>query len=298
MPLHKILLAVFAMMVFGLNAVLGKMGLMEIPPLLFNFIRFIFILPCLFFISRPNISWTMLGLIAGSLSILHLCLTNIGLAMGASAGMYVLLLQTGSLFALLFTFILMGTKPSLFDILGIALGLFGIYWICSDRGAHGDLWAILLLVASAAMWGLGFAFVKKARAPSLQTTVWTSVFAIPFLGVASSTFEGMDTIVSSLQQASLFSWSTVLFSSWASMLGAGSILMYLMRTESVAKVVPFNMLTPVFGCLFSYLIMGEQISAAMVIGGAFILCGLIVSQFGHRFASVLVARTRQPQLEV
>jgi O-acetylserine/cysteine efflux transporter len=282
MSLYKIFLAVFAMMVFGLNAVFGKMALVEIPPILFNFIRFIFIFPCLFFISRPNISWAMLGLIAGSLSILHLCLTSIALAMGASAGMYVLLLQTGSLFALLFAFLLMGTKPTVFDILGIGFGLFGVYWICTDKGAHGDLWAILLLVGSAAMWGLGFTFVKKAQAPSLPTNVWASVFALPFLGIASGTFEGLDTIVSSLRQASLFSWFTVLFSGWASMLGAGGILMYLMRTESVAKVVPFNMLTPVFGCFFSYLIIGEQITWAMVIGGALILFGLVVSQFGSR----------------
>lgn len=290
MPLYKIFLAILAMMVFGLNAVLGKMGLAEIPPLLFNFIRFIFIFPCLFFIERPNISWIMLSLIAGSLSILHLCLTNIGLAMGASAGMYVLLLQTGSLFALLFTFLLMGAKPTLFDVLGIGLGLFGIYWICKDKGAQGDFLAILMLVGSAAMWGLGFAFVKKACAPSLPTTVWTSVLALPFLGIASGTFEGFDTIASSIRQASLFSWFTILFSSWGSILGAGSILMYLMRTENVAKVVPFNMLTPVFGCFFSYLILGEQITMTMVTGGTFILCGLVVSQFGSCVASRLLPK--------
>lgn len=287
MPTYKIFLAILAMMIFGLNAVLAKMGLVEIPPLLFNFIRFIFILPCLFFIARPNISWTMLALIAGSLSILHLCFTNLGLAMGASAGMYVLLLQTGSLFALFFTFLLMGTKPTFFDILGIGLGLVGIYWICTDKGAQGDLLSILMLIGSAAMWGLGFALVKKARAPSLPTTVWTTLFALPFLAAASGTFEGMDTIVSSVQEASLFSWFTVLFSSWGSMLGAGGILMYLMSTENVAKVVPYNMLTPVFGCLFSYLIVGEQITGAMLTGGVLILCGLMISQLGSRIATRL-----------
>lgn len=291
MSLSKIFLAVLAMLVFGLNAVLAKIGLMEIPPLLFNFIRFVFVLPCLLFIARPNISWAMLAMITGSLSILHLCLTNVALAMGASAGMYVLLLQTGSLFALLFTFLLIGTKPTVYDLVGIICGLFGIYWICTDKGAHGDLLAIFMLIGSAAMWGLGFTLVKKAHAPSLPTTVWTSVFAIPFLGVASGSMEGIDSILLTFQQASLFSWFTVLFSSWVSMLGAGGILMYLMRTESVAKVVPFNMLTPLFGCFFSQIILGEQITLAMVIGGVFILCGLMVSQFGGRVADKLLLRT-------
>ena len=192
MPWNKVLLAVIAMMVFGLNAVLSKIGIAEFSPFLFNFLRFAFVLPGVFFIARPKISWTMLTAIALVLSVIHLTFGTVGLYLGASAGTFVFIQQTGSIFAILFAYLLFKQKPTAFDIAGIALGLIGIYWICSSKGTQGSALAIAALVGSAVTWGLGFTLVKKAQAPSVPTTVWTSVIALPCLGVATGTFDGLD----------------------------------------------------------------------------------------------------------
>lgn len=283
----KIFYAIIAMMIFGLNAVFTKFGLSEFPPLLYNFLRFALVLPAIFFVPRPAISWSMLLAIGLSLSVGHLSFACIGMALGASAGTFVLIQQTGSIFAICFAYLLVNHKPSRYDLLGIGLGLIGIYWFCASKGTEGGLLAIAALIGSSVAWGLGFTLVKKAHAPSLQTSLWTSIFAIPCMALASDSLEGTEAIGSALSNATLMGWSTVVFSGWVSMLGAGSLLMYLMRTEPVSKVVPFNMLVPLFGCLFAYLILGEQLTPAMLTGGAWILGGLMVSQFGakliHRF---------------
>ncbi len=278
MSWQKVLLAVLVMIVFGLNAVFSKLGLLEFPPLLFTLLRFLILLPGIFFVARPSISWPMLIAITFTLSIGFLLFANVGLKLGATAGTYAFIQQTGSIFALFAAFLLLGHRPSLFDIGGIVLGLIGIYWISTSNGIEGSPLALFFLVASAITWGFGFTLVKKAHAPSIPTIIWTSIFVIPFLAIASVAIEGKELILSSLSNASPAAWATVFFSGWVSMLGAGGILMYLMRTEQVAKVVPFNMLVPVTACLFSYLLLGEQLTQDLFIGGAWILSGLVACQ--------------------
>lgn len=293
MPWTKAGIALVTMMIFGLNAVFSKIGLAEFPPFLFNLLRFSLVVPFLWWIGRPAISWQMLLAIAASLSIGHLSLANIGMYLGASAGTYVLIQQSGSFFAVLFAFILLKHKPTVYDIVGMCLGLVGVYWICSDKGTSGSIWAIAALVGSTMTWALGFTLVKKAHAPSVATTVWTAVFAIPFMVMASASFEGPSLVQASFAEASWLGWSTVAFAAWVSMLGAGSMLMYLMRTEPVSKVVPFNMLVPVFGCLFSALILGEEIQAAKIIGGIWIISGIILTQFGNRLAVLIRSKVHR-----
>ncbi len=283
MPLRKVLMALLVMLIFGMNAVMSKIGLQEFPPLFFTLLRFAILLPGVLFIARPKMSWAMLIAITSTLSIGFLLFANLGLWLGASAGTYVFIQQTGSIFAIGAAYLLLGKRPSSFDITGILLGLVGIYWICSSNGISASITALSCLVASAITWGLGFILVKKANAPSIPTIVWTSIFVIPILAIASLAIEGSDAIGTSIKSASLFGWSTVFFSGWVSMLGAGGMLMYLMRTEEVSKVVPYNMLVPVTGCLFSSLLLGEQIGISLLLGGCWILLGLVVAQIAPRF---------------
>lgn len=282
MPLHKVMLAVLAMLILGLSAVISKIGLAEFPPILFLLMRFCSVLPALFFIPRPKISWRMLAAITFSISIAHLGLANLGLAMGASAGTFVLLLQTGSLFAILFAYLFYGHKPSKLDLVGICLGLMGICWICSEKGSEGSVLSILALLGSAIAWGLGFTLVKKTHESSLSLAVWSSVLLIPVMLIICGTFEGVDVAIASISNASMTGWMTVLFTGWIAMLGAGGILMYLMQTEPVSKVVPYNTLIPVFGCLASFVILGETLSPTMMIAGAWILLSLLVTRFGKQ----------------
>lgn len=282
MSWQKIGLAVFAMMIFGLNAVLSKIGLKEFPPLTFNLLRFAVILPALVFIPRPAISWAQLAAIAFSLSIGHLMFASLGLYLGVSAGTFAFIQQTGPIFAIICAYLLMNHKPGVYDLIGLVLGLVGVVWICSSKEIQGGLIAIACVVISAALWGLGFTLVKKMHAPSIPTNAWTAVFVIPCMLIISFFYEGLDSMPAYIANASAIAWAMVFFSGWVSLIAAGGILMYLMRTEKVAKVAPFNMLVPVFGCCFSYLLLDEHLGLNILIGGAWIIAGLIVTQFGSK----------------
>lgn len=277
MPIHKILLALLAMAIIGANTTFSKIGLNEFPPILFSFFRFAFILPLAFFIPRPKISWSLLILIALSLGGLHIALVNIGLHLGASAASTSFIIQSGSLFAIFFAYLLLKAKPSLYDFIGIALGFIGIILIFSEKNLSGSLISLGFCLASASMWGLGYTLVKKANTAALPVTIWMSLLISPFLALLSLLIEGGELILTSITEATLIGWSSALFSSWASMLGAGGIIMYLMRTEAVAKVAPLNMLIPVFGILTSIIWLNEPLSYTQLIGGLWILLGIVVT---------------------
>ena len=280
MPLPKILLALLAMAIIGTNTTFSKIGLGEFPPLLFSFFRFAFILPLAFFIPRPKISWGLLISIALSLGGLHIALVNIGLYLGASAATTSFIIQSGSLFAIFFAYLLLKAKPSLYDFIGIALGSIGLILIFSEKNLSCTLISLGFCLTSAIMWGLGYTLVKKANTAALPITMWMSLLISPFLALSSLLIEGGELVLTSITEATLVGWSSVLFSSWASMLGAGGILMYLMRTEAIAKVAPFNMLIPVFGILTSIIWLNEPLSYRMLIGGLWILLGLSVTLIG------------------
>ncbi len=279
MSLKKIFLAVLAMCIIGTNTTFSKVGLSEFPPLLFSFFRFLFISPLAIFIPRPKITWKLLFLIALTVGCLQIALVNIGLYLGASAASTSFIIQSGSLFAILFAYFILKSKPTLFDFLGIALGSFGLILIFSEKNLSGNLTSLSFCLASAVMWGLGYTLVKKANSKALPITAWMSALITPFLALLSYLFEDYDQIIHTLFNASSTAWASAFFSSWVSMLGAGAILMHLMQTEEIAKVVPFNMLIPIFGTLTAFLFLNEPLTLTTIIGGSWILLGIITTQF-------------------
>lgn len=279
MSFKKIFLAILAMAIIGANTTFSKIGLLEFPPLFFSFLRFFFIAPLALFVPRPNISIKLLAGIACSLGCLHIAFVNIGLSLGASASSTSFIIQTGSLFAVFFAYLILNSKPTLLDFLGISLGFFGVILIFSERELSGNITSLSFCLVSAIMWGLGYTLIKKANTNALPITIWMSLLISPFLGLLSYHLEDKNKLIQIFFCASKTAWVTALFSSWISMLGAGGILMYLMRTEEIVKVAPFNMLIPVFGTLTAFLFLDEPLTLRAGIGGSWILLGILTSQY-------------------
>src|SRR6476620_10243285 len=62
LPFRHILLALAVVAVWGSNFTVAKLGLRELPPLFFTFLRFFFaFLPAAFFIRRPQVPWRLLA---------------------------------------------------------------------------------------------------------------------------------------------------------------------------------------------------------------------------------------------
>src|SRR5947207_7539104 len=62
MPVTHLLLALAVVFVWGTNFVVIKWGLAQFPPFLFAALRFLLcVVPCIFFIPKPHVSWGKLA---------------------------------------------------------------------------------------------------------------------------------------------------------------------------------------------------------------------------------------------
>ena len=91
-PSH-ISLAALSSALFGLNVVVSKLGVEHFPPLLFAALRFLCVMPLVFFFPKPKLSLGALSVIALGWGVFYIGGINMSLAMGLSAGTAVLLIQ-------------------------------------------------------------------------------------------------------------------------------------------------------------------------------------------------------------
>jgi drug/metabolite transporter (DMT)-like permease len=59
----------------------------------------------------------------------------------------------------------------------------------------------------------------------------------------------------------------------------------MLQQYSASRLSVGFFLTPLFGALASYLVLGEPVTAGLVAGGAAVLCGLLVANRGARPSS-------------
>ncbi|MDI1276013.1 EamA family transporter [Methylobacter sp.] len=187
MRLHHMALAIVVVAIWGVNFVVIKVGLKEIPPILLCALRFFLAaFPAVFFIKRPAASWRMVvgfGLVMFSL---QFALLFSGMYAGTTAGLASLVLQMQVFFTILLAVVFLAEKPSVWQIVGALVSFSGIGLVAANIGGDVSRYGLLLIVAAAASWGVGSLISKKlGKVDMLALVVWASLVAWPPLLVLS-----------------------------------------------------------------------------------------------------------------
>jgi len=286
-PLH-IGLAVLTAVIWGLNFVVIRWGLDELPPLLFTALRFtVAALPLPFLGLTPPARWPYVLGIGIFLGALQFGLLFSGMKAGMPAGLASLIMQTQAFFTVLLAALLLGDRPGPRQILGIAIAFLGVVLIASELGGHGSLPGLLLCLAAALSWGAANIFMKKAQAKDmLRLMVWISLVPpLPLIGL-SLLVDGPDRIMSALTHISAVGIGAVLFNAVAATLIGYGAWAFLLRTYSASLVAPFSFLVPIFGMSSAALLLGEALTPTKALAGLLILAGLMLT--------VLPGRRPQP----
>ena len=98
--------------------------------------------------------------------------------------------------------------------------------------------------------------------------------SVPQLAIATLLIEHGQ--LSSLQTATPLQWSMLLFVGIVGFYFAYLCWFTLLRQCRMDEIAPFILLMPVIGILTAFVLLGETISPAQVIGGCVILLGLAV----------------------
>lgn len=279
MPLRHVLLALLVVAIWGFNFVVIKLSVEALPPILAAALRFAAAaFPAVLFVRPPKTSpWIVLGFGLCFGFALYAFL-NLSIAWGMPAGLSSIVLQTQAFFTMLMAFVLLGERPSRFQVLGAVVAFAGIAVIAGERLAGAGLLPLSLTLLAALSWGLANVLTKKAgKVNALAFTVWGALAAPVPLFMLSFLTEGRPAIAEALRH---FSWSDaglIAFLAYPSTLLGGAIWSWLLGKHPASVVAPFTLLVPITGLASGYLVLGETITRIEVAGAVLVIAGLVVT---------------------
>lgn len=275
---HHFALMVLVCLVWGFNFVAGKAGVAHFPPLLFTALRFVMVglllAPLLRFYPGRMSTILMIGVLAG---FLHFGLMFIALTV-ADVSIMAIVTQLNVPFVTLLSILLLGEHVRWKRGLGITLSFFGVMVISFDPAVL-DQWLGVVLTASGALC-MAFAMILMRQIQGvspLGLQAWIALISAPTLLLGSFAFETGHW--ESLTSAGLLEWSAVTYTALgASLIGHGGMY-YLLQRYEASLTGPLTVMAPIFSIFFGVTLLGEPITARLLIGGAITLLGVVVVAF-------------------
>ncbi len=298
MPARDILLALAVVLIWGVNFVVIKLGVDEVPPLLLGALRFLAAaFPAILLFRRPRLPLAAFLAYGLTISVGQFAFLFSAIHVGMPSGLASLVLQSQAFFTLLFAAWWLGEawRPS--QVLGLLLAGAGLALIGSAHGLTMPLAGFLLTVAAASMWAAGniATRVVSRLAPAGEAVdmqafvVWSCLVPpLPFL-LLSWWLEGGEAIRAALAGFSLQSAFSVAYLAWMATLVGYGLWSRLLARHPANQVAPFSLLVPLVGLSAGWIAFGERLLPVHFAGGALLMAGLAVNLFGTR----LLARLRR-----
>ena len=297
MPLSHLLLALAVVFVWGTNFVVIKWGLDELPPFLFAALRFTMcVVPWIFFVRRPEVSWAKLAafgvlLGAGQFGLLFLAMQH-----DVTPGLASLIIQTQVFITIGMVMALHGERVGLPQVLAMTLAIAGIALIgwhaVSDGAAVTPLGLVLVLCAAASWSGANVVVRSAGKVNPLAFIVWASPFSLPPLFALAFLVHGPDAIGHALQSATWVSWAAVAWQAIGNTLFGYAVWNWLLARHPAATVAPSALLVPVFGMTSSAWLLGEPLQSWKLVAAALVIGGLALNLYAGTLVSFVLRRAK------
>ncbi|MGI9264358.1 MAG: DMT family transporter [Gammaproteobacteria bacterium] len=276
MTTRDIFIVVVINLIWGFNIVASKYGVGLVPPLFFTAMRFVILAVVLLPLLRMHKGQMKLLLsIAMTMGVLHFGIMFVGLSMAGDVSSVAIAIQLGIPFATILSVIFLGERLSIMRFIGILLAFGGVMIVGFDPVVF-DYIGALMTVAFASLFGaIGLLLMKQLRNVGIfELQGWIATVSWPLLALASLFLEQNQ--VQMTMDASWWLWPTVLYTSLAaSLLGHGGMY-YLIGRYDISHVTPTFVLATVFAIIFGVTLLGDTLTARMLIGGVATLAGVLI----------------------
>jgi drug/metabolite transporter (DMT)-like permease len=274
-------LAVLAMAILGGSYTAGKIALQDLPVFGLLFLRMAITAGTLgAYATATNVPLrfgrhsTQLILAQSLLFIVAQVALFIGLTM-TSAGRAAILFNMQPFFTLmLLPFFVPSERLTLRRWLGTGAAFVGVALVLAERGlAGGSLLGDALCLLAALGW-TGNVILNKTMPQEVNAVAmifWNVAAAIPVLGLLALVFEP--------QAAWNFSAAAVGGLLYLGVVSAGLgfvLIVWLTRAYSASRVNVFVFLSPVFGVLIGWALLGESISLLQALGALAVAAGILL----------------------
>jgi O-acetylserine/cysteine efflux transporter len=284
-PARDLGLLIAITLIWGLNLVVSKFGLEELPPLVFSALRFAVVAACTFpflrVIRGRMGAMVVAALLAGGL---NFALLFAGLALAENVSAVAIASQLTVPFTTLLSVGLLGETVRWRRWSGIALSFTGVLVMGLDPAAFAYWPSLLLVVASALVGSLGVIALKRLPgfAP-LEIQAWFSWISLPVLGVLALLIE--QPTAAGLADVSWRAWGALAYTALLGTLVGHTVFFHLVSRHPVTRIAPLTVLSPVFSVCFAIWLLDDELTLRLVVGGALTLAGVvIISLREHRLA--------------
>ncbi|MES2759746.1 MAG: EamA family transporter [Pseudomonadota bacterium] len=291
MTVPDICMALGVVLIWGVNFVVMKVGLQDLPPILFSALRFLFsALPLVFFVKRPPLPWRLLAVYGMFQFAFQFTLLFTGLKLGMPAGLASLVIQLQAFFTMGLAVLMLGERPKVVQLCGALVAFCGMALVAVHLEGKATLIGFACVVLAGACWAVANIATKKmGQVSALSLVVWGALVATPPLLAASWVVEGAAAWQLAARQFSGTTLMTVLFQAYPNTILGFGIWSLLMRKYATATIAPFALLVPIVGMLSATLLLGESLQWWKVAAGLLVLGGLALNQFGARIWAMAMA---------
>ncbi|MBF6617188.1 EamA family transporter [Pollutimonas thiosulfatoxidans] len=296
MPLKDWLAALVVITAWGMNFVVIKVGLDEIPPLLLGALRFTLVaFPAVFFIKRPALPWRIIVLYGLTISLGQFVFLFTAMSVGMPAGLASLVLQSQAFFTVLIAALLLGEGVRRHNVLGMLVAVAGLVLI--HQGADVRTMSMLgfvLTLFAALSWAMGNIVAKTAgrQIDMVGLVIWGALIPpIPFL-VLSWFLEGPDLMLASLAGISYVGVGAVIYLALVATIVGYVLWGRLLTHHPASKVAPLSLLVPIIGLVSSAVLLDERLAAVQWVGGLIVMAGLVINVFGARALALMRSASR------
>jgi O-acetylserine/cysteine efflux transporter len=275
-------LAIVVMLIWGINFVVAKFGLAELPAILLMAMRFgtvaLVLIP---FVRVPRGRLKGILLLSFSLGTVHYAFMFTGMAR-LDAGTTAVLTQLQVPFSALIAALLYGEKLGWVRATGMAVAFAGVAIMMGEPRLTTDVVAVGFVIFATLVWALANIQIKElGPVDGFSLNAYLGLFAAPQLLITSLVLESDHRAV--LAQAD---WTAVAFAVFylavIVQIVSYAIWYRLLRLYPVNQVMPITLLCPVLGVLSGVVLLGERLTWPIVIGGAATLAGVAIIMLWRR----------------
>lgn len=276
MRLPHLLLVLAVNLAFGMNIVASKYALGQAPPYAFAAARFLLVLLILFpFLKLVRGQMKLVLGTSLAMGVLHFGLIYQGLARADDASTVAIAVQLAVPFSTVLSIAFLGERVGWRRWLGMLLAFSGILVVGFDPRVLGYADALVLVIAGAFAAAVGIILMKKMDEVGVfELQAWIAALACPGLALFSVAAEHDQMVL--LQGMNALAWTALVFSALGTSVFGHGGMYWLLQRYDVSLISPMMLLASVFGIVFGVLLLGDQLTSRMLLGGAITLGGVLV----------------------
>lgn len=276
-------------LIWGFHFVVVKDSLDDFAPLTFNAIRFSLGLPLMLLIAWrtpaawhvPRAAWRGILAIAA--------LGSIGYQVGfvnslkyTTSTNVALLAATAPTWTALISLARGRLEVRRWLLIGIGITLAGVVLVVTGRAgsglalSHDDVIGSLIMLVAALLAAISALIGKPTvdQAGSMPVAIWSFTLTVGGLALLASP----DLITLTADDLPPRVWPNLLYSGLLSSVGGFVIWNYALRLLGPTRAAAYSNITPIIAALAGVLLLGESVTAVLLVGGVLTLVGVVLTR--------------------